>query len=84
MGFTATLFKGEGKGAWTFVTVPPDHTPMETGPWGRVPVRATVDGRTWDTSVWKAAQGECLLAVPKRIRGNKGAGDPVHVVLQPR
>jgi len=45
-------------------------------------VIATVDGHTWTTSVWRAKDGDgSLLAVPKRIRGEKGDGDTVRVRL---
>jgi hypothetical protein len=45
-------------------------------------VTATVDGHTWATSVWRAKDGDgSLLAVPKKIRGEKGDGDTVRVQL---
>lgn len=79
--FTATLFRWQGKGAWTFATVPPEMAPSATEAWGRTPVVATVDGRTWKTSVWRERSGRTLLPVPKTVRGGKGDGDPVHVRL---
>jgi hypothetical protein len=48
---------------------------------GRTPVRATVDGQSWNTSVWRAKDGRSLLAVPKKVRGNKDNGDIVVVEL---
>ncbi|MCB9672442.1 MAG: DUF1905 domain-containing protein, partial [Alphaproteobacteria bacterium] len=62
--FEGELFRIPGEGGWTFVQVPATHEPAGTGPWGRIPVRATVDGRTWDTSVWREASGRVLLPVP--------------------
>jgi len=50
---------------------------------GRTPVRATVDGQSWNTSVWRAKDGRSLLAIPKKVRGNKGDGDTVVVELAP-
>ena len=83
--FTGTLSQGEGKGAWTFVTVPAEYAPSKTYGWGRTPVTATVDGRTWDTSVWKDTKsGTTLLAVPKKIRAGKGDGDTVEVSIRLR
>lgn len=79
MAFIAILFRVPGKGGWTFAPVPDEHAPLETGPWGRVPVIATVDGQSWATSVWKDKTHGTLLAVPKRIRGGKGDGDLVEV-----
>lgn len=80
--FSATLFTYPGKGGWTFAPVPHDSAPPVTHAWGRTPVRATVDGTTWQTSVWRGKDGETLLAIPKAVRGSKGDGDTVHVALE--
>ena len=45
-------------------------------------MRATVDGRSWDTSVWREKSGRTVLAVPKKIRGEKDHGDAVDVRLE--
>jgi hypothetical protein len=80
--FTARLFRYKGKAAWYFAAIPKRHAPKPTHPWGRTPVTATVDGHTWATSVWRAKDGDgSLLAVPKKIRGEKGDGDTVRVQL---
>jgi len=47
-------------------------------------VRATVDGQTWATSVWRDRKHGTLLPVPKRLLGGKGDGDFVLVGLAPR
>ena len=80
--FAATLWKYPGAGGWVFAPVPERYAPMVTHAWGRTPVRATVDGLSWKTSVWRGKDGRTLLAVPKRIRGAKGDGDEVHVQLE--
>ena len=59
--------------------VPEEIAPRATHAWGRTPVRATVDGVSWETSVWRGRSGRTLLAVPKRVRGSKGHGDRVRV-----
>jgi hypothetical protein len=79
--FTATLFKVPGKGGWHFAPVPAKHAPPVTHGWGRTPVRASVDGHEWSTSVWREKSGRTLLAVPKAARGAKGHGDRVRVRL---
>src|SRR5688500_14816777 len=80
--FKSTLFRVPGKGGWVFAPIPPRHAPPATHAWGRTPVRATVDGQSWNTSVWRAKDGRTLLPVPQRIRGTKGHGDQVRVRLE--
>lgn len=79
--FTSTLSRVPGDGGWVFAAVPEEHAPTVTLGWGRTPVRATVDGHSWDTSVWRERSGRTLLAVPKRIRGAKDDADTVLVSL---
>lgn len=80
--FTAELFRYPGKGGWVFAPVPDRYAPPVTHPWGRTPVRATVDGHTWNTSVWRGKDGRTLLAVPKAARGSKRHADKVKVRLE--
>lgn len=83
--FHATLFRYPGPGGWHFLTVPPKHAPPATHAWGRTPVLATVDGKTWETSVWWDTKSQTtLLAVPKKIRCEKGHGDRVKVQIELR
>ena len=80
--FVVTLFRYPGKGGWTFAPIPKRLAPPPTRPWGRTPVRATVDGLSWDTSVWRDTTSDrTLLAIPARIRGRKAAGDTVTVAF---
>lgn len=80
--FAAILFRVSGKGGWVFAPVPDDHAPRASAAWGRIPVRATVDGRSWETSVWREKSGRTLLAVPRHIRGDKDHDDEVVVRLE--
>jgi hypothetical protein len=81
--FTTTLFRYPGKGGWTFAIIPKKHAPPATRPWGRSPVRARVDGHEWQTSVWRDTKNDrSLLAVPAKVRGAKGHGDPVRVEIE--
>lgn len=81
--FTATLFHTGGKGGWTFAALPQDLDPPVTGSWGMTPVIASVDGKTWCTTIWKDTKRlRTLLPVPKRIRGAKSDGDEVQVELR--
>jgi Domain of unknown function (DUF1905) len=79
--FTAQLRKYPGKGGWHFATVPSRLAPPVTHGWGRTPVRATVGGVTWDTSVWRGKAGATVIAIPKRVRCGKTHGDSVRIRL---
>lgn len=80
--FQSTLFRYPGKGGWTFAPIPAEHAPPVTEGWGRTPVTATVNGKTWETSVWWDTKSQrTLLAVPKKIRAGKEDGDVVEVSL---
>ncbi|MBM4362540.1 MAG: DUF1905 domain-containing protein [Deltaproteobacteria bacterium] len=83
MRFRTTLWKYPGKGGWTFALVPLRHAPPVTHPWGRTPVHARVDGREYETSVWRDETHGCLLPVPRRVRGDLAAGAEVEVELSP-
>jgi|UniRef100_UPI003782EBC1 hypothetical protein len=81
--FIGALFTTEGKGAWTFVALPKRISPPVTSSWGMTPVIATVDGKTWKTTIWKVSKRKkTFLPVPKKIRGSKGDGDKVAVELR--
>ncbi|MGY1779260.1 DUF1905 domain-containing protein [Geodermatophilus sp. SYSU D01036] len=82
MPFDATLVRWPGAGGWVFAPVPEEHAPETAGPFGRVPVTATVDGRTWSTSVWRDRAAGWLLPVPARIRRGKDDGDVVMVDVE--
>jgi hypothetical protein len=78
--FQSRLFRYHGKGRWTFAPIPVEFAPPVTHPWGRTPVRAIVDGVSWETSVWRDTKTKgALLAVPARIRGGKRSGETVTV-----
>ncbi|MGY1711237.1 DUF1905 domain-containing protein [Geodermatophilus sp. SYSU D00758] len=81
MPFDATLVRTPGAGGWVFAPVPAEHAPEVAGPFGRVPVTATVDGRTWSTSAWRDRRAGWLLPVPARIRRGKDDGDVVTVEI---
>ena len=82
--FVSILFRSPGPGGWHFAPIPPERAPPVTRGWGRTPVIATVDGKTWQTSVWRDKNGKSVLAVPKKIRAGKGHGDAVTVRFEMR
>ena len=78
--FESTLFRHPGKGGWTFARIPASLAPPVTRPWGRTPVVASVDGITWETSIWRDSKSDgALLAVPSRVRGKKTSGAAVTI-----
>jgi hypothetical protein len=79
--FTTLLRRIRGKGGWTYVTIPKKLAPPITRAWARTPVRASLDGVEWDTSIWRAKSGEGFLPVPKRIRGLKEEGTRVSIAF---
>ena len=80
--FTTSLIRSRATSGWTFAVIPKRLAPPVTRPWGRTPVRAVVDGHEWETSVWRdSKRNRSLLAIPKRVRGEKSDGDTVTVRL---
>ena len=79
--FNTVLRRIRGKGGWTYVTIPKALAPPITRAWARTPVRASIDGDEWDTSIWRAKTGEGFLPIPKRIRGQKEEGARVAIAF---
>ena len=76
--------------AWTFVTVPPDHSDDlrarggATKGFGSIPVQVAVGGSVWRTSVFPDKESGCYVLPNKaavRKAENLAAGDAAHVVL---
>ena len=80
--FTSSLRRVPLEGGGVFAAGPEGHAAAVTEGWGRVPVRAVVDGQEWETSLWRSRAGVTELAVPERIRGGKDDGDTVRVRLE--
>ena len=83
----------EGKGAWHFLTVPPEQAveirlaATAAGPrrgFGSVRVAATIDTVTWRTSLFPHRASGYLLPIKSTVRGKAGvvAGDTVSVTLE--
>jgi hypothetical protein len=79
--FRTVLRRIRGKGGWTYVTIPTKLAPPITRAWARTPVRASIDGVEWDTSIWRAKTGEGFLPIPKRMRGPKEEGAKVSIAF---
>ena len=83
----------EGKGSWHFLTIPPDDaveirlefaaSGVRRG-FGSVRVTATINGVSWNTSIFPQKSGGYILPIKAdvRRRANIAAGDEVTVGLK--
>jgi len=81
--FEAELLRPPGIGTWTYLTVP--FSAAEAyGVKGRIPIRATVNGVAYRSSLLPKGDGTHYLVVGGKIRDEVGAtqGDVVKVVLE--
>jgi hypothetical protein len=61
----------------------PDHFEIEAvQAFGRTPVIATLEGKTWSTSLWTEKSGQTMIAIPKKVRGSYGEGDLVEISFE--
>lgn len=90
--FTAPLWLWNGKGAWHFITLPPDEAGLvrmavpkrKTRGWGSVRVKARIGETSFATSLFPATQVKSyLLPIKADVRRAErlNVGDKVDVTL---
>lgn len=67
--------------SWTIAPLPKDFIIEAVHPFGRTPVIATLNSKSWSTSLWIEKSGETMIAVPKKVRGNLKEGDEVEIAF---
>ncbi len=93
MTFTvrAKVWRYPGAGGWHFLTVSrAASNAIKSMPrrrkigWGSVPIRATIGGAEWRTSLFPGKDGRYLLPVKAAVRASQGLGDgsTVRVILR--
>jgi hypothetical protein len=82
--FHADLYRPDAPGTWTYVTVPFD-VEATYGTKSRIPVKGTIDGCAFRSSLMPQGGGAFILVVNNEIREQIGkqAGDPVTVTVEP-
>lgn len=90
----AEVWRHEGEAGWHFVTLPEEIADeiraRHSGghrPFGSLPVRATIGGTSWETSLFADTKAASyLLPVKAEVRRREGIahGDTVLVTIEPR
>lgn len=76
--YKAILTKSQ---TWYFAYLPHSIKIEAVHAFGRTPIIATLDDKTWSTSVWTEKNGNSSIAIPKKIRGNLSEGDEVEITF---
>ena len=77
--FTAVLQK---LGSWTVAPLPQSIEIEAVSSFGRTPVTAEIDSKTWSTSLWTDKKGKTMIALPKKVRGVLIEGDLVEISFE--
>ncbi len=82
--FEGVLVRPVGTGTWTYVDLPAEVSARLGGP-SRLPVRGTVAGRPFRSTLMAGPGGSRYLVVPRELRdaAGVGPGDVVVVALEP-
>lgn len=67
---------------WFVAPLPYDIKVEAVHAFGRTPVIATVNNKTWSTSLWTEKDGKTMIAIPKKVRGGLLEGDEVEIYFK--
>lgn len=77
--FSAPLWRWPTPNGVLLVTVPEAVRPPALAAFGRTPVVATVNGKTWKTSIFASSSHGAILLVPKKVARPWVEGDELEV-----
>jgi len=77
--FKSTLIKLQ---SWFIAALPKSIKIEGVHAFGRTPIIATVNNKTWKTSIWTQKDGTTMIAVPKKVRGLLHEGDEVVIKFE--
>lgn len=82
ISFTTTIMRPDGVGTWHYANIPPDIG-REFGKQGRVPVKATLNGHNFTSSLMPNGDGGHFIVLSKEIRDKAGVhvGDAVELTV---
>lgn len=76
--FKTILIKAQ---TWVFAPLP-DHIKIEAvHAFGRTPIIATFNNKTWSTSIWTEKSARSMISIPKKIRGLYMEGDEIELTF---
>jgi hypothetical protein len=81
--FDAAVWEHDGKGAWHFLALPPEHADEiehrfghRAAGFGSLPVEVTIGSTTWRTSIFPDRSRESyVLPIKKAVRAAEGLHD---------
>lgn len=74
--FKSTLIKLQ---SWYIAPLPNNIDIEAVHCFGRTPVIAKVNNKTWNTSIWTQKDGITMIAIPKKVRDKLIEGEEIEI-----
>lgn len=78
---TARVWLWQGDSPWHFITIEKEESKKIKNDWhwprrgfGAIPVKVSIGGTTWKTSIFPEKEGSYLLPLKKEVRQKEGIG----------